>query len=90
MAGNNNNIHQKDSYTKKFDALKAIYYSHSKHGQRDKDILRMSTQVDIDLPRRPPTSKVNPWLVQPKEDTVSFDVIEQGLHHTMWFYFLEC
>ena len=72
MAGNNNNVHQKideESYTKKLDALKTIYYSHSKYGQRDKNILRMRTQVDIDLPRRPPTSKVNPWLVQPKEDT---------------------
>jgi len=72
MAGNNNNFHQnidEESYTEKLDALKTIYYSHSKYGQRDKNILRMRTQVDIDLPKRPPTKKVNPWLVQPKEDT---------------------
>ena len=72
MAGNNNNIHKKideESYTEKLDSLKTIYYSHSKYGQRDKNILRMHTQVDIDLPKRPPTNKINPWLVQAKEDT---------------------
>lgn len=73
-SGNNYNIHHtidEESYTEKIDSLKTIYYSHSKHGQRDKHILRMRTQMDIDLPKRPPTNKVNPWLVQPKEDTLS-------------------